>query len=85
MGGLDLTDGGFFSGQAAALALVAVLWGGSSPFLRAGAAGMEKVRGRGRLRQLLAELRFLSLNSKVRPPPRHSLGSFPLLDTVLKT
>lgn len=84
MGGLDLTDGGFFSGQAAALALVAVLWGGSSPFLRAGAAGMEEVRGRGRLRQLLAELRFLSLNSKVRPR-RHSLGSFPLLDTVLET
>lgn len=54
------------AGQAAALAVVAALWGGSGPFLRAAAAGMEQQRGRGRLRQLLAELRFLSLNRKVR-------------------
>ncbi|NWS16273.1 TM234 protein, partial [Pachyramphus minor] len=53
------------TGQVVSLALVAVLWGGSSPFLRAGAAGMEDVRGRGRLGQLLAEIRFLSLNCKV--------------------
>ncbi|NWQ60746.1 TM234 protein, partial [Neopipo cinnamomea] len=53
------------TGQAVSLALVAVLWGGSSPFLRAGAAGMEDVQGRGRLGQLLAEIRFLGLNCKV--------------------
>ncbi|NWV70353.1 TM234 protein, partial [Malurus elegans] len=54
------------SGQAVSLLLVAVLWGGTSPLLRAGAAGMEELRGRGRLRQLLAELRFLGLSCKVR-------------------
>ncbi|NWS77008.1 TM234 protein, partial [Crotophaga sulcirostris] len=53
------------AGQAAALALVAVLWGGTGPFLRAGAAGLQEVRGRGRLRQLLAELRFLGLRYQV--------------------
>ncbi|XP_057896033.1 transmembrane protein 234 [Melospiza georgiana] len=52
----------FPAGQALALALVAALWGGTGPFLRAAAAGMEEQRGRGRLRQLLAELRFLSFN-----------------------
>ncbi|XP_027516943.1 transmembrane protein 234 [Corapipo altera] len=56
------------AGQAVSLALVAVLWGGSSPFLRAGAAGMEDVRGRGRLGQLLAEIRFLGLNCKYMVP-----------------
>ncbi|XP_050182371.1 transmembrane protein 234 [Myiozetetes cayanensis] len=56
------------AGQAVSLALVAVLWGGSSPFLRAGAAGMEDVRGRGRLGQLLAEIRFLGLNCKYMGP-----------------
>uniref|UniRef100_A0A8C3UK80 Transmembrane protein 234 n=3 Tax=Catharus TaxID=9184 RepID=A0A8C3UK80_CATUS len=56
------------AGQAAALAVVAALWGGSGPFLRAGAAGMEQLRGRGRLGQLLAELRFLSLNPKYLVP-----------------
>ncbi|XP_027557200.1 transmembrane protein 234 [Neopelma chrysocephalum] len=56
------------AGQAVSLVLVAVLWGGSSPFLRAGAAGMEDVRGRGRLGQLLAEIRFLGLNYKYMVP-----------------
>uniref|UniRef100_A0A8C5IT30 Transmembrane protein 234 n=1 Tax=Junco hyemalis TaxID=40217 RepID=A0A8C5IT30_JUNHY len=56
------------AGQALALALVAALWGGTGPFLRAAAAGMEEQRGRGRLRQLLAELRFLSLNWQTRTP-----------------
>ena len=49
--------------------LVAVLWGSTGPFLRTGAAGLEEVRRRGRLRQLLAEIRFLGLNYKVRPHP----------------
>ncbi|NXK35912.1 TM234 protein, partial [Piprites chloris] len=69
------TDAAVPTGQAASLALVAVLWGGSSPFLRAGAAGMEEVRGRGRLGQLLAEIRFLGLNCKVGPGAGITLGS----------
>uniref|UniRef100_A0A8U7NXL7 Uncharacterized protein n=1 Tax=Corvus moneduloides TaxID=1196302 RepID=A0A8U7NXL7_CORMO len=47
--------------------VVAVLWGREQPFLRAAAAGMDELRGRGRLGQLLAELRFLCFNYK-RPP-----------------
>lgn len=50
-----------------ALVLVAVLWGSTGPFLRTGAAGLEEVRRQGRLQQLLAEIRFLGLNYKVRP------------------
>ncbi|XP_038016966.1 transmembrane protein 234 isoform X1 [Motacilla alba alba] len=56
------------AGQALALALVAALWGGTGPFLRAAAAGVEELRGRGRLRQLLRELRFLCRNRQVRDP-----------------
>ncbi|XP_056365426.1 transmembrane protein 234 [Oenanthe melanoleuca] len=54
--------------QAAALVAVAALWGGSGPFLRAAAAGVEQLRGRGRLGRLLAELRFLSLNRQYLVP-----------------
>ncbi|XP_058712398.1 transmembrane protein 234 [Poecile atricapillus] len=54
--------------QAVALALVAALWGASSPFLRSAAAGTERPRGRGRLRQLLTELRFLILSPKYLLP-----------------
>ncbi|XP_071433078.1 transmembrane protein 234 isoform X2 [Pithys albifrons albifrons] len=46
-------------GQALALALVPALWGGTGPFLRAGAAGLERVRAGGRLAQLRAQLLFL--------------------------
>ncbi|NWW86502.1 TM234 protein, partial [Rhynochetos jubatus] len=53
------------AGEAAALVLVAVLWGSTGPFLRRGAAGLEEVRRRGRVQQLLAEIRFLGLNYKV--------------------
>ncbi|XP_025899248.1 transmembrane protein 234 [Nothoprocta perdicaria] len=53
---------------ALALVLVAVLWGGTAPLLRAGAAGLERVRRQGRLRQLLAEIRFLGLNYKYVVP-----------------
>ncbi|NXE73784.1 TM234 protein, partial [Cochlearius cochlearius] len=56
---------GCAAGEAAALVLVAVLWGSTGPFLRAGAAGLEEVRRQGRLQQLLAEIRFLGLNYKV--------------------
>ncbi|XP_064254726.1 transmembrane protein 234 isoform X2 [Passer domesticus] len=54
-------------GQALALALAAALWGGSGPFLRAAAAA-EEPRGRGRLRQLLAELRRLCLDRRNSQP-----------------
>ncbi|XP_065712989.1 transmembrane protein 234 isoform X1 [Patagioenas fasciata] len=60
-----LENGG---GEAAALVLVAVLWGSTGPFLRTGAAGLEGVRRQGRLRQLLAEIRFLGLNYKYVVP-----------------
>lgn len=63
---------GCVAGEAAALVLVAVLWGSTGPLLRRGAAGLEEVRRRGRLQQLLAEIRFLGLNYKVRP----GLGSW---------
>ncbi|NXE04297.1 TM234 protein, partial [Lophotis ruficrista] len=53
------------AGAAVALVLVAVLWGGTGPFLRRGAAGLEEVRCPGRLQQLLAEIRFLGLNYQV--------------------
>uniref|UniRef100_A0A8C3R052 Transmembrane protein 234 n=1 Tax=Cyanoderma ruficeps TaxID=181631 RepID=A0A8C3R052_9PASS len=57
------------AGRGAALALVAALWGGSAPFLRAAAAGTERPEpGRGRLRQLLDELLFLSLNCQYLVP-----------------
>uniref|UniRef100_A0A8B9S467 Transmembrane protein 234 n=1 Tax=Apteryx owenii TaxID=8824 RepID=A0A8B9S467_APTOW len=56
------------AGEAAALVLVAVLWGSTGPFLRTGAAGLEQVQGQGRLRQLLAEIRFLGLNYKYVVP-----------------
>ncbi|KAM6235450.1 transmembrane protein 234 isoform 2-T2 [Spheniscus humboldti] len=55
-------------GEAAALVLVAVLWGSTGPFLRTGAAGLEEVRCQGRLQQLLAEIRFLGLNYKYMVP-----------------
>ncbi|XP_075294304.1 transmembrane protein 234 isoform X3 [Opisthocomus hoazin] len=56
------------AGEAAALVLVAVLWGSTGPFLRTGAAGLEEVRRQGRLRQLLAEIRFLGLSYKYMVP-----------------
>ncbi|XP_065506385.1 transmembrane protein 234 isoform X1 [Caloenas nicobarica] len=59
---------GCAAGEAAALVLVAVLWGSTGPFLRTGAAGLEGVRHQGRLRQLLAEIRFLGLNYKYMVP-----------------
>ncbi|NXF56926.1 TM234 protein, partial [Ciccaba nigrolineata] len=65
---------GCAAGEAAALVLVAVLWGSTGPFLRTGAAGLEEVRCQGRLQQLLAEIRFLGLNYKVRPCPGSQAG-----------
>ncbi|XP_029427633.1 transmembrane protein 234 [Rhinatrema bivittatum] len=56
------------AGQVASMLLVAVLWGGTNPFLKAGAEGLESVRrGSGAL-QLLAEMKFLLLNYKCMLP-----------------
>ena len=66
--------------------LVAVLWGSTGPFLRTGAAGLEEVRCQGRLQQLLAEIRFLGLNYKVRPCPGSQAGcqtAFGIIPTCL--
>uniref|UniRef100_A0A8C3L8G1 Transmembrane protein 234 n=1 Tax=Chrysolophus pictus TaxID=9089 RepID=A0A8C3L8G1_CHRPC len=54
--------------EAAVLVLVAALWGGTGPFLRTGAAGLEDVQRQGRLQQLLAEISFLGLNYKFMVP-----------------
>nr|XP_019940197.1 PREDICTED: transmembrane protein 234 [Paralichthys olivaceus] len=50
------------------LLLVSVLWGCTNPFLKRGTAGIEDVRGSGRLTQLLAEVKFLFLNTKYLVP-----------------
>lgn len=71
-GAVRLLSPGCVAGEAAALVLVAVLWGSTGPFLRTGAAGLEEVRRQGHLQQLLAEISFLGLNYKVRP----GLGSW---------
>ncbi|KAM9369658.1 transmembrane protein 234 [Phaethornis superciliosus] len=63
-----LVPPGRAAGQAAVLVLVAVLWGGTGPFLRAGAAGLEELQCPGRLQQLRAEIRFLGLNYKYIVP-----------------
>uniref|UniRef100_A0A7M4E1J5 Transmembrane protein 234 n=1 Tax=Crocodylus porosus TaxID=8502 RepID=A0A7M4E1J5_CROPO len=50
------------------LVLVAVLWGGTNPFLKTGTEGLEKVKRETRLLQLFAEMRFLFLNYKYMVP-----------------
>ncbi|CAN0267732.1 unnamed protein product [Lampetra planeri] len=50
------------------LTAVALLWGGTNPLLKRGAKGVETVRGRGRLRQLFAELCFLVSNPRYMVP-----------------
>uniref|UniRef100_A0A8C9WEZ7 Transmembrane protein 234 n=1 Tax=Scleropages formosus TaxID=113540 RepID=A0A8C9WEZ7_SCLFO len=55
--------------QVLCLVLVALLWGGSNPFLKRGTEGIEGVRGGGgAARQFLAELRFLFLNVRYLVP-----------------
>uniref|UniRef100_A0A8C8RLR6 Transmembrane protein 234 n=1 Tax=Pelusios castaneus TaxID=367368 RepID=A0A8C8RLR6_9SAUR len=51
-----------------ALLLVAALWGGTNPFLKTGTEGLEKVKQRNRLLQLLAEMKFLCFNYKYMVP-----------------
>ncbi|XP_053123990.1 transmembrane protein 234 isoform X2 [Hemicordylus capensis] len=48
--------------------MVAVLWGGTNPFLKRGTEGLEQVKGEKRTLQLLAEMKFLCLNYKYMVP-----------------
>ncbi|XP_078423623.1 transmembrane protein 234 [Cetorhinus maximus] len=50
------------------LLLVALLWGGTNPFLKRGTEGIEKVRSRNFVIQLFAEMKFLFLNYKYLVP-----------------
>ncbi|XP_062252817.1 transmembrane protein 234 [Platichthys flesus] len=50
------------------LLLVSVLWGCTNPFLKRGSAGIEDVSGSNRMSQLLAEVKFLFLNTKYLVP-----------------
>ncbi|XP_038650694.1 transmembrane protein 234 isoform X1 [Scyliorhinus canicula] len=50
------------------LLLVALLWGGTNPFLKKGTEGMEKVQSRNFVIQLFAEMKFLFLNYKYLVP-----------------
>ncbi|XP_037737731.1 transmembrane protein 234 isoform X3 [Chelonia mydas] len=56
------------AGEVSALVLVAILWGGTNPFLKTGTEGLEKVKQRNRVLQLLAEMKFLCLNYKYMVP-----------------
>ncbi|XP_053291289.1 transmembrane protein 234 [Pleuronectes platessa] len=50
------------------LLLVSVLWGCTNPFLKRGSAGIEDVSRSNRMSQLLAEIKFLFLNTKYLVP-----------------
>ncbi|XP_048469148.1 transmembrane protein 234 isoform X2 [Rhincodon typus] len=50
------------------LLLVALLWGGTNPFLKKGTEGIEKVKSRNIVIQLFAEIKFLFLNYKYLVP-----------------
>ena len=47
---------------------VALVWGITNPLLKKGSAGVEKIQGRGRLRQLFSELAFLALRWQYAVP-----------------
>ncbi|XP_016388747.1 transmembrane protein 234 isoform X3 [Sinocyclocheilus rhinocerous] len=50
------------------LLLVAMLWGGTNPFLKKGTEGIEGVQKDNKLLQFLAEIKFLFLNMKYLVP-----------------
>ncbi|KAJ8287416.1 hypothetical protein COCON_G00000750 [Conger conger] len=50
------------------LTLVAVLWGGTNPFLKKGTEGIEEVKKTNVVLQFLGELKFLFLNMKYLVP-----------------
>lgn len=47
--------------QSLSFVSVALVWGITNPLLKKGSVGIEKIKRPGRLRQLLAELKFLAL------------------------
>ncbi len=55
----------FSVGEVFCLFLVAILWGGTNPFLKKGTEGIEGVQKNNKLLQFLAEVKFLFLNIKV--------------------
>lgn len=55
----------FSPGEVLCLLLVAILWGGTNPFLKKGTEGIEGVQRNNKLLQFLAEVKFLFLNFKV--------------------
>ncbi|XP_033013521.1 transmembrane protein 234 isoform X1 [Lacerta agilis] len=74
------------TGEVAALVLVAVLWGGTNPFLKRGTEGLERVKRESRTLQLLAEIKFLCLNYKyVVPFVLNQCGSFVYYLTLAST
>lgn len=58
----------FRPGEVFCLLLVAILWGGTNPFLKKGTEGIEEVQKKNKLLQFLAELKFLFLNFKYLVP-----------------
>ncbi|GCC18164.1 transmembrane protein 234 isoform X4 [Chiloscyllium punctatum] len=58
----------FISVEVCCLFLVALLWGGTNPFLKKGTEGIEKVKSRNIVIQLFAEVKFLFLNYKYLVP-----------------
>uniref|UniRef100_A0A8D0HFD6 Transmembrane protein 234 n=1 Tax=Sphenodon punctatus TaxID=8508 RepID=A0A8D0HFD6_SPHPU len=55
-------------GEVSALVLVAILWGGTNPFLKTGTEGLEQVKRENRMLQLLAEMKFLCFSYKYMVP-----------------
>ncbi|CAM4726181.1 unnamed protein product [Leuciscus chuanchicus] len=56
------------AGEVLCLLLVAILWGGTNPFLKKGSEGIEGVQRDNKLLQFLAEIKFLFLNLKYLVP-----------------
>ncbi|XP_061075894.1 transmembrane protein 234 isoform X3 [Conger conger] len=57
-----------FAAEILCLTLVAVLWGGTNPFLKKGTEGIEEVKKTNVVLQFLGELKFLFLNMKYLVP-----------------
>ncbi|XP_057197961.1 transmembrane protein 234 [Triplophysa rosa] len=55
-------------GEVLCLLLVAILWGGTNPFLKKGTEGIERVQRGNKLLQFMSEVKFLCLNFKYLVP-----------------
>ncbi|KAI7805836.1 transmembrane protein 234 precursor, partial [Triplophysa rosa] len=56
------------TGEVLCLLLVAILWGGTNPFLKKGTEGIERVQRGNKLLQFMSEVKFLCLNFKYLVP-----------------